>query len=488
MKKFILFYLMLNFLSFSSFSQVTDDENGEWSAQNVTLYNTPEAEMMIRAGDIDNLSFGWPVEFNPFSGNSTPSHSYPWAIDSLDVSGTDRIMVITSYEGSPPYGRDGYTSYTSRPENLPRPIALHYDLNNLNIESAMLQIFVDDFQASYWGADYFVTINGENTPFVSVVINQLLQTGPIGKIINVSIPENFLYLLESDSLSILFDDTTTGAGDGYAIDFVKLLINPSELAFTGKVYGLVIDAETTSPIEGAIVRASNSDEVITDENGYFIFDRLPAGINELWVTKFSYDTTSYLVDLVVGDSIVRDFTINEILEAEFSADITSASQAPLSVRFIDLSSMNPTTWSWDFGDGESSIEQNPIHIYTSNGSYTVTLSAENGEETNTKVKIAYIQIGVDGLEDINPISDIQVFPNPISSLASLTFYTRESGLIHVELIDFSGKSIRNVLSEYFSKGEHTINLNTTGIPDGIYFIRILNENNRSIQKVVILNN
>ncbi len=113
---------------------------------------------MVRAGDIDNLSFGWPENFDPFSGNSTPRHGFPWALDSTDAPGTDRIMVLSSYDGNPPSGSDGYTRTTTRPENLPRPILLSYDLGELNLEEASLQIFVDDFQAPKWGANYFVTI------------------------------------------------------------------------------------------------------------------------------------------------------------------------------------------------------------------------------------------------------------------------------------------------------------------------------------------
>lgn len=117
----LLIFGLFHIAAFSQSRHTDDDENGDWTEQSVTLFDTPEAAMMVRAGDIDNLGFGWPAEFNPFSGASTPRHGYPWTVDSTDAEGTDRIMVISSYIGSPPFGRDGYTSYTSRPENLPRP-------------------------------------------------------------------------------------------------------------------------------------------------------------------------------------------------------------------------------------------------------------------------------------------------------------------------------------------------------------------------------
>ena len=68
---------MLNIASFIQTRDTDDDENGDWTEQYVTLFDTPEAEIMVRSGDIDNLGFGWPNEFNPFSENSTPPYSCP---------------------------------------------------------------------------------------------------------------------------------------------------------------------------------------------------------------------------------------------------------------------------------------------------------------------------------------------------------------------------------------------------------------------------
>jgi PKD repeat protein len=47
------------------------------------------------------------------------------------------------------------------------------------------------------------------------------------------------------------------------------------------------------------------------------------------------------------------------------------------VSFTDQSTSLPQTWLWDFGDGNTSTEQNPIHQYTQTGSYSVTLTVTN---------------------------------------------------------------------------------------------------------------
>jgi PKD repeat protein len=67
-------------------------------------------------------------------------------------------------------------------------------------------------------------------------------------------------------------------------------------------------------------------------------------------------------------------------------------EAPHEVTFENLS-LNATTWKWDFGDGYNSPDQNPTHVYTEPGKYTVTLTAFNeyGEE-DTKIKTQYIDV------------------------------------------------------------------------------------------------
>ena len=62
------------------------------------------------------------------------------------------------------------------------------------------------------------------------------------------------------------------------------------------------------------------------------------------------------------------------VQADFTQNVTSGA-APLTVQFTDKSSGRPNTWLWDFGDGSTSSQRNPLHTYTSAGTYTVTLTA-----------------------------------------------------------------------------------------------------------------
>jgi PKD repeat protein len=67
--------------------------------------------------------------------------------------------------------------------------------------------------------------------------------------------------------------------------------------------------------------------------------------------------------------------------------------APLAVQFTDTS-VDASSWSWDFGDGSPvSHAQNPQHTYASGGSYTVTLTTTNAIGSNAVSKPNYIVIG-----------------------------------------------------------------------------------------------
>ena len=86
-------------------------------------------------------------------------------------------------------------------------------------------------------------------------------------------------------------------------------------------------------------------------------------------------------------------TICEKLEAivvspvvcDFSATPTRG-RAPMRVQLTDESTGPVTSWLWDFGDGKTSTQRNPMHIYPQPGSFTVTLTL-NGDSTECETII-----------------------------------------------------------------------------------------------------
>jgi len=77
--------------------------------------------------------------------------------------------------------------------------------------------------------------------------------------------------------------------------------------------------------------------------------------------------------------------------ADFTGTPVSGS-APLTVNFTDQSTNNPTSWNWDFGDGNGSTVPNPSHVYSAAGVYTVSLTATNAVGSDTATKVDYITV------------------------------------------------------------------------------------------------
>ncbi len=77
--------------------------------------------------------------------------------------------------------------------------------------------------------------------------------------------------------------------------------------------------------------------------------------------------------------------------AAFTANQTSITVGS-SVDFTDQSKNSPTDWSWDFGDGGTSTQQNPSHTYNEAGTYIVSLTVTNNSGSDTETKTDYITV------------------------------------------------------------------------------------------------
>jgi len=122
---------------------------------------------------------------------------------------------------------------------------------------------------------------------------------------------------------------------------------------------------------------------------------------------------TYLVSLRVVNQYGQNLTtksITVLAEGESPSQLTAAfeatsvfGQAPKLVQFIDNSLGGVTGWLWDFGDGGSSVMQNPSHIYSVPGQYTVKLTVNNFEnEVDIESKIGYISVSDPGGGEIPP--------------------------------------------------------------------------------------
>ncbi|MFC1963140.1 SBBP repeat-containing protein [Chloroflexota bacterium] len=122
---------------------------------------------------------------------------------------------------------------------------------------------------------------------------------------------------------------------------------------------------------------------LVENSGFGVGDYIILLNNNLDLLEGSEDLEA-IVALESRGVLVAHDTIQTV--AAFSSSPTSG-VAPLDVQFTDQSTGDIDSWDWDFGDGGTSTEQNPLHTYTASEIYTVSLTTTNpiGSDTQTKV-------------------------------------------------------------------------------------------------------
>ena len=128
-------------------------------------------------------------------------------------------------------------------------------------------------------------------------------------------------------------------------------------------------------------------------------------------TTTYFNPGTYTVTLTVTNangsntvSKMNYITVNEKPAVDFTVS-DSAGCFPLRANFTDLSSAGSgsiVSWEWDFGDGSTSTAQNPFHIFSTSGNYTVTLKVTNsGGCVKVLSKPMYIQVSSGVTVDFN---------------------------------------------------------------------------------------
>ncbi|MCK6684186.1 MAG: PKD domain-containing protein [Thermoanaerobaculia bacterium] len=116
----------------------------------------------------------------------------------------------------------------------------------------------------------------------------------------------------------------------------------------------------------------------------------------------SYPVSLTISDGVATDTLSRTLRVFDVPKPTPTADFMVSPSSLLTgdeASFFDMSTGNPTGWTWDFGDGTKSTEQNPRHTYTTRGSYLVTLTASNDGGSNTRGRSLLVLDGAAPLPD-----------------------------------------------------------------------------------------
>ena len=155
------------------------------------------------------------------------------------------------------------------------------------------------------------------------------------------------------------------------------------------------------------------------------------------------------------------------------------------VYFAD-NSVDAWTWFWDFGDGTTDTVQNPVHFYTFNGTFNITLIVTNGygcSDTTFKPNFVTIAVGVSSISNLQ--SPILIYPNPFHSEININVNAETKSQLKISLKNVLGQTVlyekRNV-----ETGQQTIQLTTINhqLSTNIYFLELDLNGTRQYAKLI----
>ncbi len=189
-----------------------------------------------------------------------------------------------------------------------------------------------------------------------------------------------------------------------------------------------------------------------------------------------------IVVVPVNDAPVAAFT-SEGTSSDFQ--FTDSSSDPK-----DVNDGGIVSWSWDFGDGSSSDEQNPSHNYTEIGTYTVTLTVtDNGGLTAESQEVIEVKTIVSTEEDMQLPSSVELgqnYPNPFNPSTSIRFGLPEAGVVQLEVFNALGQKVAELVNGRKTAGWHTISFDASQLASGIYIYRITSGNFVKTNKMLLI--
>jgi PKD repeat protein len=175
-----------------------------------------------------------------------------------------------------------------------------------------------------------------------------------------------------------------------------------------------------------------------------------------------------------SDSIITVLTSNTI-QALFLASTHDTINTP--VQFINLTEPAPISQVWSFGDGLTSTESNPVHLYVSPQDFSVTLQVSNGYCTDKLTKSLHLLFR-QTIPSLHPVeklvfTDFNFYPNPAEVYIHFNVELNDPAPLTYYLADVAGRTIiaeKTPAANQFDKA-----LDIRQVANGIYFLTIIAE-------------
>lgn len=285
---------------------------------------------------------------------------------------------------------------------------------------------------------------------------------------------------ESVTLDLPNNLTNFSWSTGEISSSINVNTSGSYFASANTINGCFVISETVDVIvdnsgQGSIIISSNQDylcengSVILTASGEFsnlIWSNGVAGTNTITVsTPGNYSVTGVSANNCPSSS--NQFNVN--FAPDIQSNITANPVGNLVYQF-QSNSQNATSFLWNFGDGGSSSEENPTHIYQNQGVFNVTLTLSNECDTITTSLILNVtEVSIQQVND----SNLEVYPNPTTGLVYLKSNSSNESKNLISVYDMNGKLIFE-LEETLVFNQPTI-FDFSKLVNGLYFLRLLDK-------------
>ncbi|MFT7155157.1 MAG: PKD repeat protein [Parvicella sp.] len=175
---------------------------------------------------------------------------------------------------------------------------------------------------------------------------------------------------------------------------------------------------------------------------------------------------TYTIAGTCGDTYTDSVDVFDLPVAGFTN-----SGSPV-VNFTNTSTVG-VSYTWDFGNGNTSSAQDPTNTYTTNGVYPVTLTVTSA---NGCINSIIIDVTIQGLSITENQVSFEMYPNPATDIVTIKTIGNSS---EIEVINLIGETV------YTAKSNGNTTINVSGISKGAYFIRVTEGTASSTQKLII---
>ena len=186
-------------------------------------------------------------------------------------------------------------------------------------------------------------------------------------------------------------------------------------------------------------------------------------------------------------TVMNQTTFSENVDA-FIEDLAGHSKGFSTNTAVQFKSMPAHTYLWNFGDGTTSISQNPFHFYTIPGKYDIRLTLQDGCLNDTTIQLA-LNVIPNNLQELLIVDTkkvaLEVYPNPTKGEINVRMNIGESNYARIELYDPTGNLTKEIDLGPVLPGEKQQKILLTSPQTGLYNLYLITESETYHEKLMI---